>query len=177
MAAKGCAAVPHAGASRFISLPSAVREPDWLPTALGSLCSTQESRGQRGLVQSLSWRRDERLRVTTRVPRHCLSVVLGSCRGRPLRTCAALLVCGHGGQLKMPCGAVLAGEAHGRLEARAEGGVVGSRVPCRAKRQRSGCAHCSPQAGASSTSEWRPEAQWQPQEVASAAAVRPCKLH
>ena len=37
----------HAEASRFISLPSAVREPDWLPTALGSLCNTHESRGQR----------------------------------------------------------------------------------------------------------------------------------
>ena len=81
-------------------------------------------RGARGLVQSLSWRREERLRVTTGVPRHCCSAVLGSCKGSPLRTCAALLVCGHGGQLKMPGGTVLAREAHGRLEARAEGGVV-----------------------------------------------------
>ena len=47
MAAKGVAVVPHAKASRFILLPSAVREPDWLPTALGSLCDTHDSRGQR----------------------------------------------------------------------------------------------------------------------------------
>ena len=47
MAAKGFAVVPLAEVSRFISLPSAVREPDWLPTALGSLCNTHESRGQR----------------------------------------------------------------------------------------------------------------------------------
>ena len=46
MAAKGIA-VLLSEASRFISLPSAVRERDWLLTALGSRCDTHELRGQR----------------------------------------------------------------------------------------------------------------------------------
>ena len=47
MAAKGIA-VLLSEASRFISLPSAVRERDWLLTALGSRCDTHELRGQKG---------------------------------------------------------------------------------------------------------------------------------